>query len=147
MRPIVSKPGRYCPVHVLPLLVERYAIDVCSPGVNGHGVISGAVTSWHRLFVISSFAPAISTPVAGSRVIAGSFCLFCGNASPWSRSTFTLEPTLGAPPAAAGAASAATAATAARDLNLIRSSPLTCREPNRRTSIRRGLRLEPLGAE
>src|SRR5436853_5427538 len=72
-RPIVSKPGRYCPVHVLPSF-ERYAIDVCSPGVSGQGEVSGVVTSWHKSFVISSFAPAINTPVVGSRVIAGSFC-------------------------------------------------------------------------
>src|SRR3989442_1483981 len=52
-----------------------------------------------------------------------------------------------AAPAAAGAASAATAATAARDLNLIRSSPLRCGEPNRRTSIGRVLRLDLLAAE
>src|SRR5436309_5491904 len=113
-RPIVSKPGRYCPVHVWPLSVERYVIDVCSPGENGHGVVSGVVTSWQSAFVISSFAPAIRTPVAGSRVIDGSFCLFCGNWSPWSRSTFTLEPTVGAAPAAAGIANAAITAVAAK---------------------------------
>src|SRR5262249_35518760 len=75
-------------------------------GWNGHGLASGVLVPAQAGWLISSFAPAISTPVSGSRVIDGSFCLFCGKASPWSRSTSRLDDTDGpAAPVAGTAAS------------------------------------------
>ena len=71
---------------------------------------SGVLVPVQAGWLISSFAPAISTPVSGSRVIDGSFCLFCGNASPWSKSTSWLDEADGPAAPAAGAAVSGTAA-------------------------------------
>src|SRR5262249_32365728 len=83
---------------------------VGAPGLNGHGLASGVLVPVHAGWLISSFAPAINAPVSGSRVIDGSFCLFCGNASPWSRSTSALNDTDGPVAPAAGTAVSGTAA-------------------------------------